>query len=67
MLYSEMLEAAQAMSGLLLKLYSFEAKKHGEQRGHVKKHSSCQVEPPHKTGSETERKRPFGVRPARGK
>lgn len=62
-----MLEAAQAMSGLLLKPYSFEAKKHGEQRGHIKKHSSCQVEPLHKTGSEAGRKCPFGMYPACGK
>lgn len=62
-----MLEAAQATSGRLLKPYSFEAEKLGEQRGHIKKHSSSQVEPLHKTGSETGRKCPFGVYPACGK
>lgn len=59
-----MLEAAPAMSELLLKPYSFEAKKHGEQRGHIKKHSPCQAELLPKAGNETERKCPFGVYPA---
>jgi len=34
-----MSEEAQAASELLLKPYSFKAKKHHGQRGHVKKHS----------------------------
>lgn len=39
-----MVEAAQAMSELLLKPYSFETKKHGERRGRIKKHSPSQAQ-----------------------
>lgn len=59
-----MSEAAQATSELLLKPYSFEAKKHGEQRGHIKKHSSNQVELLPKAGNKRQRKCPFGMCPA---
>lgn len=39
-----MLEVAQVVSALLSKPHSFETKKHGEQSGHIKRHSPCQAE-----------------------